>query len=256
MDVWSNEIKPFINDKFQNKFADIDYFVKLINETLKNKKIIKRKDRKFTKMKKLFSEVNKEEVELKRTNSMTFIRPHSQTIDSKKTRDSSIKRKNSDLNNQTSAKNLSITDEFYFNKTVDLEKNKLKLDEEVEQNIQIQRFTEYKKHKTVIEDSIKIKNELTFKEFLNKIIQNDNYINDNISLIYHFCQQCFCFIKVEELFDQIRNCYENIKKNNSEDELNKLIEFVNVLVIEMICYYKGDETKDNNISIVENFYYK
>ena len=98
MDVWSNEIKPFINDKFQNKFADIDYFVKLIDETLKDKKIIKRNDRKFTKMKKLFSEVNKEEVELKRTNSMTFIRPHSQTIDSKKTRDSSIKRKNSDLN--------------------------------------------------------------------------------------------------------------------------------------------------------------
>ena len=204
MDVWSNEIKPFINDKFQNKFADIDYFVKLIDETLKDKKIIKRNDRKFTKMKKLFSEVNKEEVELKRTNSMTFIRPHSQTIDSKKTRDSSIKRKNSDLNNQTSAKNLSITNEFYFNKTVDLEKNKLKLDEEVEQKIQIQRLTEYKKHKTDIEDSIKMKNELTFKEFLNKIIQNDNYIDDNISLIYHFCQQCFCFIKVEELFEQIR----------------------------------------------------
>ena len=256
MDVWSNEIKPFINDKFQSKFADIDYFVKLIDETLKNKKIIKRKDRKFTKMKKLFSEVNKEEVELKRTNSMTFIRPHSQTIDSKKTRDSSIKRKNSDLNNQTSAKNLSITNEFYFNKTVDLEKNKLKLDEEVEQKIQIQRLTEYKKHKTDIEDSIKIKNELTFKEFLNKIIQNDNYIDDNISLIYHFCQQCFCFIKVEELFEQITNCYENIKKNNSEDELNKLIEFMNVLSIEMIYYYKDDETINKYILYVEDFYYK
>ena len=256
MDVWSNEIKPFINDKFQNKFADIDYFVKLIDETLKDKKIIKRKDRKFTKMKKLFSEVNKEEVELKRTNSMTFIRPHSQTIDSKKTRDSSIKRKNSDLNNQTSAKNLSITNEFYFNKTVDLEKNKLKLDEEVEQKIQIQRLTEYKKHKTDIEDSIKIKNELTFKEFLNKIIQNDNYIDDNISLIYHFCQQCFCFIKVEELFEQITNCYENIKKNNSEDELNKLIEFMNVLSIEMIYYYKDDETINKYILYVEDFYYK
>ena len=62
MDVWSNEIKPFINDKFQSKFADIDYFVKLIDETLKNKKIIKRKDRKFTKMKKLFSTVKKQEI--------------------------------------------------------------------------------------------------------------------------------------------------------------------------------------------------
>ena len=254
MDVWNNEIKPFMNNKFQSQFMDIFFLVNLIDGTLKGKKTIKRKDSKITKMKISFSEINKEEIEQKRTNSMTSIRPHSQTIDSKKTRESSMGRKNSDLNNnQSSAKNLTIMKEIYLNKTVDIEKNKLKLDED--NKVQVQRHTEYKKFKTNIDESIIQKNELTFEEFLNKII-HDNYISDNAALIYHFCQQCFCFITVEQLFEQINICYENIKKNNSEDELNKLIEFVNVLVIEMICYYKGDETKDNNISIVENFYYK
>ena len=254
MDVWNNEIKPFMNNKFQSQFMDIFFLVNLIDGTLKGKKTIKRKDSKITKMKISFSEINKEEIEQKRTNSMTSIRPHSQTIDSKKTRESSMGRKNSDLNNnQSSAKNLTIMKEIYLNKTVDIEKNKLKLDED--NKVQVQRHTEYKKFKTNIDESIIQKNELTFEEFLNKII-HDNYISYNAALIYHFCQQCFCFITVEQLFEQINICYENIQKNNSEDELNKLIEFVNVLVIEMICYYKGDETKDNNISIVENFYYK
>ena len=98
MDVWNNEIKPFMNNKFQSQFMDIFFLVNLIDGTLKGKKTIKRKDSKITKMKISFSEINKEEIEQKRTNSMTSIRPHSQTIDSKKTRESSMGRKNSDLN--------------------------------------------------------------------------------------------------------------------------------------------------------------
>ena len=59
MDVWNNEIKPFMNNKFQSQFMDIFFLVNLIDGTLKGKKTIKRKDSKITKMKISFSEINK-----------------------------------------------------------------------------------------------------------------------------------------------------------------------------------------------------
>ena len=92
--VWNNEIKPFIIKKFQiqksgffNLNSDILFFVQLIDDTLKGKKIIKNIENKITKLKKKFTELDNREIELKRTNSMVALRPHSQTIDSKKTRD-------------------------------------------------------------------------------------------------------------------------------------------------------------------------
>ena len=98
--VWNNEIKPFIIKKFQiqksgffNLNSDILFFVQLIDDTLKGKKIIKNIENKITKIKKKFTELDNGEIELKRTNSMIVLRPHSQTIDSKKTRDSFISKK-------------------------------------------------------------------------------------------------------------------------------------------------------------------
>ena len=155
-------------------------------------------------MKKIFSEIIKEEIEPKRTNSMTALRPHSQTIDSKATRDSSLKRENSDLNKQSSQKNINIIKDLNNNKN---DKEKLKLNEENKNEI----ITEEKNETNIINESIQ-KNEFTFEEFLNKIINDDNYIKDNVKLIYHFCQQCFCFLDVETIFNQILDNYENIRK--------------------------------------------
>ena len=196
-------------------------------------------------MKKIFNEI-KEEIEPKRTNSMTALRPHSQTIDSKATRDSSLKRENSDLNKQSSQKNINVIKDLSSNKN---DKEKLNLKEENKNEI----IMEEKCDTNNINESIQ-KNEFTFEEFLNKII-NDNYIKDNAKLIYHFCQQCFCFIKVEALFEQILKCYEGLQKDNL-DKLDKLIEFTDVLVIEMNYYYEGENSIDKYFLIAKGFYNK
>ena len=67
-----------------NLYSDISFFIQLIDETLKGKKFIKRNDNKINKMKKIFTEMIKDEPEIKRTNSMVSLRPHSQTIKKRK----------------------------------------------------------------------------------------------------------------------------------------------------------------------------
>ena len=99
---------------------------------------------------------------------------------------------------------------------------------------------------------------MKFDEFLNKII-NDKYFMENIKLIYHFCQQCFSFMSAETLFNQILTSYEDIKKSNidnSSEKLNNLMEFTNVLFIEMINYYTEDNNIYNYIIIPKNLYYE
>ena len=255
--VWNNEIKPFIIKKFQiqksgffNLNSDILFFVQLIDETLKGKKIIKKIENKITKLKKKFTELDNGEIELKRTNSMIVLRPHSQTIDSKKTRDSSVKKDNSGLDKQSSKKIISPVKYSNDNKIDILDKEK----QETNENNIIENKNE-EKNDIDSNNEIFQNNGLTMKELLNKII-NENYIYDNIKIIYYFCQQCFCFTKVETLFEQISNCYENIKKNSLNEQLNKLIEFTNVLVIEMILYYQDENNLDYYISIAKDFYYK
>ena len=192
----------------------------------------------------------KEEIEIpKRTNSMIPFRPHSQTIDSKATRDSSIKRDSSGLIKQSSEKNI--------NKIKDKSNNKIEKEKEKEKEndeIKAQNITEEKKENVSIIEKPK-KNELTLVEFIDKII-TDNYIKDNAKLILHFCQQCFSFIKLETIFNQITNTYENIKKENSVEKLKKLIIFINALFLEMISYYCDKKLLNNNISYAETFYCK
>ena len=214
--------------------------------TLKTKKFTKKK---ISKMKRLYDVINEEIEKPKRKNSMTPLRPHSQTIDSKTTRDSSIK--NSRLLKQSSEKNI--------NKLKDTNNNKTEKGEKIEDKNKLSNTNNDQKN----EEELKIdentnKNAMKFEDFLNKII-TDNYLNDNRTLIYHFCQQCFCFLKIEKMFNQISNTYENIKKNNidsSDEKLNKLIEFTNVLVVEMLYYYIGDNIIYDYILKPTNFYYK
>ena len=192
----------------------------------------------------------KEEIEIpKRTNSMIPFRPHSQTIDSKATRDSSIKRESSGLIKQSSEKNINKIKDKSNNK-IEKEKEKEKENEE----LKTQNTVEEKKENVSIIEKPK-KNELTLVEFIDKIITG-NYIKDNAKLILHFCQQCFSFIKLEIIFNQITNTYENIKKENSVEKLKKLIIFINALFFEMISYYDDKKLLNNNISYAETFYSK
>ena len=56
------------------------------------------------------------------------------------------------------------------------------------------------------------KNEFIFEKLFKKIV-NDNFNDNNILLIHHFCRQCLNLIKIETIFEQISNIYE-IEKNN------------------------------------------
>ena len=86
INIWNEGFKPFLNKNFPVQssghfclYSDIHFFIGLIDDTLKTKKIIK-----LDKMKKLKNIFINEEIEVqKRTCSMTYLRPHSQTLDSK-----------------------------------------------------------------------------------------------------------------------------------------------------------------------------
>ena len=69
---------------------------------------------------------------------------------------------------------------------------------------------------------------------LKKIIFED-FLNNNKLLIYHLCQQCFCFINKEIFFKKIIDCYHFYKKKNTDFILIKnILEFFNILVIESL----------------------
>ena len=257
IDTWNNEIKPFIIKTFPlqkdsgqfNLNSDIHFFIELVDMALKGKKIIKKKI--VSKMRKLIDIFQENNEKPKRTNSMTPLRPHSQTIDSKATRASSIKKENSGFVKQSSEKNIM--------KLKDKNNNKIEKEIKIEETKNFQSLTEEKNDEEIIPNNeINKEYEMKFDEFLNKII-NDKYFMENIKLIYHFCQQCFSFMSTETLFNQILTCYEDIKKNNidnSNEKLNNLMEFTNVLFIEMINYYTEDNNLYNCIIIPKNLYYE
>jgi hypothetical protein len=90
---------------------------------------------------------------------------------------------------------------------------------------------------------------------LQKIIKED-FMNKNVLLIYHFCQQCFCFVNKEIFFRKIFLCYKFYKNNTSKKKLANLIEFINVLIIEMFRYYQKINLKDAYVAIIKKFYYE
>ena len=199
VDVWNKEIKIFIKDKFpMNKNgqfienSDIIFLIQLIDDTFKVKKL-----KKISKDKLCIIKSFQEDIEIKkRTNSMTSLRPHSQTIDSKDTRDSSLKRDNFGLTKQSSQNNIFKIKDINNNKNESIkEKNNINNKDDKEKKIE--------------RLDIRIKNELTYQELVKKIIF-ENYADDNILLLYHFIKQCFSFIKIDDLFDEILNQIENL----------------------------------------------
>ena len=91
--------------------------------------------------------------------------------------------------------------------------------------------------------------------FLLKQITSTDFIEKegNIEFIYSFAQQCFCFVKKENLFQKIFNCYTYYKKLNTPFiHMKKLIYFLNLLILEMYDYHHNLKFSiDKNI---KNFY--
>ena len=93
-------------------------------------------------------------------------------------------------------------------------------------------------------------------DLLLKKIVTENFFKENPLKIYSFCQQCFCFIDKEILFNKIFNCYEFYKQKKLVTiRIFDLIKFLNVLVIEMYEYYFPiNNLKDPIIVSLNDFY--
>ncbi len=72
---------------------------------------------------------------------------------------------------------------------------------------------------------------------LKKIVLED-FLKKYADIINHFCQQCFCFIKVDNFFKKIFNCYKYYRKKLKIEKVIHLVDFFNALIIEMIEYYE------------------
>ena len=107
---------------------------------------------------------------------------------------------------------------------------------------------------TYKEKEQKIKS-ITYDLLLKKIV-TENFIDKNPIQIYSFCQQCFCFIDKEIIFNKIFNCYNFYKaKKVPVTQIGNLIKFLNILVIEMYEYYSKVSQNDPFILQLKNFYY-
>ena len=136
------------------------------------------------------------------------------------------------------------------NKEEDINKiNKLNLTEQVENNMKRKSFITKKLTKEFVEEEEEKEINIKYKEhgkkmvaisldLLLKKIVNENFLEENPIKIYSFCQQCFCFIERDILFNKIFNCYDYYKnKKITMSSFCKLIKFLNILVIEMFDYY-------------------
>ena len=107
---------------------------------------------------------------------------------------------------------------------------------------------EYKDKTKNIIDNISI-------DLLLKKIIFENFLEKNTLLIYHFCQQCFCFVTKDILFKKLFDCYKIYKEKKIPlDKIKNLIEFINILVIEMNEYYEKVNLKDMQILLIKKFY--
>ena len=154
------------------------------------------------------------------------------------------------------------------NKEEDINKiNKLNLTEQVENNMKRKSFITKKLTKEFVEEEEEKEINIKYKEhgkkmvaisldLLLKKIVNENFLEENPIKIYSFCQQCFCFIERDILFNKIFNCYDYYKnKKITMSSFCKLIKFLNVLVIEMFDYYITTIKLDDPIvRSLDNFY--
>ena len=215
-------------------------------------------------------------IEKKRSNSMTNLFPKSQTVNSKTTCDTSIddlfenKDKNKKINTITNNNNSNINDEEGKNiyENIYLEKE-AKITEKKQEKFLVNKsatvLREMNEMSPIYKEQEENENSIKFKQpenklalihtdiFLKKIIFED-FLNNNILLVYHFCQQCFCFINKEIFFKKLLDCYRFYKKKMPIENLGNLIEFYNVLIIEMFCYYQKIDLSDVYIKDIKTFY--
>ena len=144
--------------------------------------------------------------------------------------------------------------------------NKINLTEQVDNNKKKSFITPKIKKEFIEEDEEKEIN-IKYKEHGNKMmamsldlllkkIVTENFIEENPIKIYSFCQQCFCFIDKDILFNKIFDCY-NYYKNKKVDiiKICNLIKFLDVLVIEMYEYYNSILKQDDPIiTSLDNIY--
>ena len=92
-------------------------------------------------------------------------------------------------------------------------------------------------------------------DLLLKKIVIDDFIEKNQLLIYYFCQQCFCFIDIQILFNKIINCYDYYRKKGvPAPYLSNIITFFNILVIEMYQYYTEIKNDQPILELINKFY--
>ena len=282
------DIKIIKNSKSCNKTTESETDIKNNNlkKELKNKiqkskiyeeediKILRKKN--MTKISMFLEEfIQQNTIKRKRTNSMINLRPHSQTIASATTCDDSTCLEDTNINiNQLIESNNDIIKKNSIKKFDEYLKNSNIVEKENTKEINrtlIRSKTQsllgginpkYFDEEELVGKNIKYidqSNKLSFilVDLLLKKIIFEDFINKNILIIYHFCNQCFCFINKEIFFRKLVNCYKYYeKKNLGLDKLKNLIEFMNILIIEMFEYYQKIDYKNKYVSIIKSFYYE
>ena len=271
----------------------------IINNNEDIKKLRKENKSKINQFLKEFIQENI--VPLRRTNSMMEIRPHSQTVDSKTTCESSKKERMSILNidkfladikdynneskdnkdnndndiekdiakneeNNTNTSNSKKPKKIYGNifmegEEVDPEKN-----QKIKTHLRSKSITLLREMTPIYKENVedegysiiykmpeKTLTYIYIDILLKKIIFED-FIKNNTLLIYHFCQQCFCFVNKEIFFRKLFHCYKFYKNNISKEKIKNLIELINILVIEMFEYYQKINLSEIHITHIKNFY--
>ena len=174
--------------------------------------------------------------EIKRTNSMINLRPHSHTITSETTNDSSIIEDNNlninkiiennnkngldsniNINNETK-NNDKKTKNIYGDLFTETEEKKNEKEMKVKTMLRSKSIALLREMAPFYKDDIPIEGKtIIFKPESNNIsyifpdillqkIIKDDFIQNNILLIYHFCQQCFCFVNKEIFFRKLFSC--------------------------------------------------
>ena len=108
--------------------------------------------------------------------------------------------------------------------------------------------------KTIVYKNKELK-KININLLLKKIITTD-FMEKYAKNIYYFSQQCFCFINKETLFQKIINCYKFYKELDLPfNQLIRLIQFLDLLIIEMYEYYTSVTLDDKGIQIIKQFYH-
>ena len=281
---YTKNLSGNINSEKKEKNKDKDD--KIDNNNIEEDiKILRKKN--MSRINKFLLEIIKDNiVPPKRTNSMIDLRPHSQTIDSKTTCESSVIedntninlninklhqnlekkskkdiRENNDSNNNADKNPKQLFGNIFMsgegispgsNRKIKghLRSNSLNLLSEMRP---IYKDEEEDEHTIVYKISEKKLTFILSDIFLKKIIFED-FIKNNILLIHHFCQQCFCFVNKEIFFRKIFHCYKYYKDNTPKEKLKNLIDFVNILIIEMFEYYQKINLKDVYVDHIKKFY--